>query len=394
MKSFHNLAHFLFAGALASSLVAEDGGISQRLSLPISAESSAVQTLGPDAIVVNRGDLIHTGQFLGTGNEKDGFGLARLFSQLESFCRSRRLGLDHVAKLNLYVDTRRDGITSSIREALAVAWPPGTGPAVTFVHSRLPEGATFGMDAVLVGSGNEESVSIDRDSAVLPSDHDILYVSGRAARTGTLDEATRETMEQLFRVIAEVGSGPRNVVQVKSFLQPMDDWESAKKAIEAAFGEHPVPPIVIVEWTSSFPTEIEMIAAAPRQNNTAETVTYFTPNGDKASPIFSRIARVHSDQVIYFGGIAAASDETPLEETKRAFNRLQEVALAVGSDLRHLAKATYYVSDGDFSKQLNEVRRGLYDPARPPAASKVAVLSTGNGESGLLMDFIAVPVAH
>ena len=104
-------------------------------------------------------------------------------------------------------------------------------------------------DAIIAApaGGGSETLSITPDSATLPAHRDILQVSGRAARSGTLEEATRETMAQLLRVIAEAGSGPSDVVQVKTFLQPMEQWEHAKKAIEEAFGEHPVPPIVIVE---------------------------------------------------------------------------------------------------------------------------------------------------
>ena len=46
---------------------------------------------------------------------------------------------------------------------------------------------------------------------------------------------------------------------------------------------------------------------------------------------------------------------------------------AAGSDLRHLVKATYYVTDEDASRALNELRPKFYDPARPPAASKAAM---------------------
>ena len=85
--------------------------------------------------------------------------------------------------------------------------------------------------------------------------------------------------------------------------------------------------------------------------------------------------------------------EAPVDEVKLAFDDLRRITEAAGGDLRHLAKATYYVSDDPLSSALNEVRPLVYDPQRPPAASKVAVPLIGKEGGGLLMDFIAVPAA-
>jgi len=395
INPLRHLALVLLAGLFTPPLHAEDDGIARRVSLPPLAGASPDPSFGPDAVVVNRGNLVHTRQFLASGTAEDRFGLPGLIAELESLCQSHQLELAQVAKLNLYVDTTQEGVLSAVHEVLADTWSTEAGPALTLIHSGLPGGAMVAADAIIAApaGGGSETLSITPDSATLPAHRDILQVSGRAARSGTLEEATRETMAQLLRVIAEAGSGPSDVVQVKTFLQPMEQWEHAKKAIEEAFGEHPVPPIVIVEWTSSLPTEIEMIAATPNRAETTETVTFFTPEGDKPSPVFSRVARVHADQVIFVSGIPTASNETAFEETKRVFARLHDVTTSAGSDLRHLAKATYYVSDDQFSKQLNEVRPHVYDPERPPAASKVEVSSTGNGASKMVMDFIAVPAA-
>ena len=48
-----------------------------------------------------------------------------------------------------------------------------------------------------------------------------------------------------------------------------------------------------------------------------------------------------------------------------------------GSDWKHLAKATYYVTDDEVSKAHNAIRPKYYDPERPPAASKAMVSKTG-----------------
>ena len=62
-----------------------------------------------------------------------------------------------------------------------------------------------------------------------------------------------------------------------------------------------------------------------------------------------------------------------------------------GSDMRHLVKATYYVTDEDASAALNKIRPEFYDPQRAPAASKASVVGTGVPGTSVTLDMIAVP---
>ncbi|MEZ6076555.1 MAG: hypothetical protein R3C56_13120 [Pirellulaceae bacterium] len=54
------------------------------------------------------------------------------------------------------------------------------------------------------------------------------------------------------------------------------------------------------------------------------------------------------------------------------YEQLDSVLEQCGSDFEHLVKATYYVSDGDASEQLNKLRPNYYNCAalrRPPRPS-------------------------
>jgi enamine deaminase RidA (YjgF/YER057c/UK114 family) len=78
-------------------------------------------------------------------------------------------------------------------------------------------------------------------------------------------------------------------------------------------------------------------------------------------------------------------------EVKDQFAQLDRILKLTGSDFKHLAKATYYVSTDSASVSLNKLRPGYYDPQRPPAASKAIVSSVGFKDLGLTIDMIAVP---
>ena len=73
---------------------------------------------------------------------------------------------------------------------------------------------------------------------------------------------------------------------------------------------------------------------------------------------------------------------------------LQRVLQEAGSDIRHLVKATYYVSDTAADERINAIRPTIYDPEHPPAASKLSVRGTGRAGRASTFDMIAVTTAR
>jgi hypothetical protein len=59
-----------------------------------------------------------------------------------------------------------------------------------------------------------------------------------------------------------------------------------------------------------------------------------------------------------------------------------------------MVKATYFVLNDEASKALTQVRGELYDPRRPPAASKAGVADTGFPGRASVVDMIAVPTGR
>ena len=349
----------------------------------------------PGAVRVGRAGLAHTGMLFGAPAGREGSGLSEIVEQLEAIARNYGSTLEDVAKLNLYVAEPSPVLIRRMETEIEQAWPRAACPAVTLIPSPIPgNAATAAADAVIAVAADDNAVTrFSGQAAVMPAGRDILYVSGRAA-SGALAEATKETMNQLFEVLGHVGSSPADVVQVKAFIQPMSQWEAVQREIDRAFRDASSPPVVYVAWTSpSRAIEIELIAAAPGREETEETVSYITPPGDKASPVYSRVARVHAREVIYMGGIVAREAAPPEGEVRSVLDELRRVAEAAGSNLSHLAKATYYVSGRPASQMLNRLRPEYYPPTRPPAASKISVAAIGVADCSLLLDMVAVPAS-
>jgi len=364
--------------------------------------------------------LVHTAQILPkpVTIPLDGIDVLSLqmkscFQELESTLREAGTTLSNVVKLNIYVTADGDG--REVESRLSSFLPRGTRPAFSFVTTPLLQpGARIAFDAVAVTNQNPSEVrrwrrrgdsdlnsptqlltSGQTAGAILPIGPR-LYISGQAeVGDGTLRQATQRTMESLKRTMIHFGIRPADVVQLKAFLRPMSDASTAVAVMEAAFVGSLPPAIVLVEWDSpQAPIEIELIAASPVQPNSKElpSIEFLTPPAMKASPVFARVVRVNHPTTIYLSGLyGTATDPNGGDEVRDLFGTLKRITTENGSDLRHLVKATYYVTTDEVSGHLNTVRPGVYDPERPPAASKAKVRGTGRAGRTITMDLIAVP---
>ncbi|MBI1917127.1 MAG: DUF1080 domain-containing protein [Planctomycetes bacterium] len=366
-------------------------------------------TASSKAVVVGPVCLAHTAQLLPldchgrlVGAKRPDEQAEQVLDNLDTVLGQVRSGFDDLVKLNLYVVNHE--AAAALTRAMARRFPKSARPALSFVTTRLPHrDALLALDAVAVtpltpdpknllrkrgwyGPGGCASVGLLPDGAR-------LYVAGQA-ESGDLPTATRKTLESLKKTLVHLRLTTASVVQVKAFLQPMSDVAVVEKEVEVFFGKGKVPPLVLVEWKSSekTPIEIELIAHAGRSYFSApDVVDYLTPPGMTTSPLFSRVARVHYGPSIYVSGLYAGKAIGAKDEVESIFAALKPILEKAGSDLKHLVKATYYVSTEEASKALNDVRPKFYDPKRPPAASKAMVAGVVRPGRALTMDLIAVP---
>ncbi|HET6575718.1 MAG TPA: hypothetical protein VFG68_19110 [Fimbriiglobus sp.] len=286
----------------------------------------------------------------------------------------RRAGGDpnQVVKLNVVAAT--PGAATAARAAIRDRYSVGRRPPVAVVLGQLPDGASVGVDAVTVGRGKAGP---------------LVYISGQAEKGATPAEAAAKTIASLKTTLDWLGCKPEDAVQAKCFLTPMSAAADVAREFDKAFGVRKVP-LVFVEWESSLPIEIELIAKSPPAKPDAPAIEYLTPPGIKPSPVYARVVRVNRGDLIYTAGLTSPKPGTGEEQVLGVFNELKGILDKTGSDYRHLAKATYYVSTEDASRKLNDLRPKFYDPQRPPAASKAFVPGVGVEGRSIVVDMIAV----
>lgn len=360
------------------------------------------------AVIVQGLPLVHTrqllpldaeGKLVGEGSAEQQ--VTQVLENLKAVLEASGSGLGKLVRLGVYANS--PATVDLLRKQLAGRVDPAARPAISAVVSPLPQaGALVAIDAVAVAVAGGETNTVARtrcdavagddacaDAAVLPPGP-VVYLSGQPSKLPVAEAAT-ESLTTLLGVAEQLKLQPQQVVQLKVFVQPIAAADQVMEQIRRAFPDQLVPPVSFVEWIASAPVEIEMVVHLPPASaGSSEAVEYYTPPGVKPSPTFSRAALVHTPQQIYISGLAAAAPGDGQSQVRDVFEQLKKILDETGSDLRHLVKATYYVSANDAATALDKLRPEYYDPARPPAASKVTVHGVGHADRTLSMDMIAV----
>jgi enamine deaminase RidA (YjgF/YER057c/UK114 family) len=219
---------------------------------------------------------------------------------------------------------------------------------------------------------------------------DIAYLSGHPEGFSLTTLPTTRSMTRLMKTLKQLELAPEHVVQVKVFVNPITSAEDVLREVQAFFPDGLTPPVVFVEWLASLPVEIEMIAQLPPSDESAGPVEYFDPPEFRPSNTFSRVALMRADRQIYIAGLYASKPSRGEPQADLLFGQLDEVLKKTGSDMRHLVKATYYVSDDDAARWVDRTRPKIFDPERPPAASKLMVHGVGQTGRTMTVDMIAV----
>lgn len=374
-----------------------------------------LRAIGPDAprgraaaVVVEQGALVHSAAMFpvdGAGRLQGGADAhaqaAYVLSSLEVALRAAGTTLDQLVRLHVYVANA--SVTPAVDRLLAERFAGAARPAVTIVESRMPRvGVLVAMDAVaattrrppagapvrLAVEGLPSAIGGGAHVAIQP-EGPFVVVSGRAA-SGEFEPAVRGTLEQLRDDLRGVGLGFEHVVQVKSFLGDMARAERLQHIVAGVF-HGTAPPQVVTEWRdSSLPVEIELVATAPGAVAAdGERLSLVEPISSR----FSRVARVFDGRPIFVSGLVGESAD-PVVQVREIFAELRRLLGEAGSDMRHLAKATYYVSDTAADQEINAIRPTTFDAARPPAASKISVQGTGRPGKGTVIDMIAVTTSR
>jgi enamine deaminase RidA (YjgF/YER057c/UK114 family) len=387
--------------ALAGYAAAQDAVEPSIQYLPLDAPAGMSQ-----AVIVQGLPLVHTRQLLPLDREGRLVGegsadqqIEQVLANLEDVLKDSGSGMDKLVRVNVYALST--AIVTSFREHLSKRLGAEVRPVITSVLTPLPHRkALVAVDAVAGAADSGKAVALKRcpsvagneqcaDAAVLPRGG-IAYLSGQPEEADLTASAVARSMSALMKTLGHLKLSPKHVVQVKVFLRPVTSAEEVLRELRTFFPDQIAPPVVFVEWLAAVPVEIEMIAQCPLSGKPAKGVKYFTPPEVRPSNTFSKVALLETERQIYISGLYARQPSRGEPQAIYVFEQLQEILAKTGSDMRHLVKGTYYVSDDDAARWIDRTRPRFYDPTCPPAASKVMVHGVGQADRTVTLDMIAV----
>jgi len=387
MKSLFFLlaATGLVAGGLAAPAAVKPQPVMQRIAR-LDKPGFAASVRVPDV------PLVFTGQvFAAEPGGELAFEAAQALQALEAVLAQAGGGLERVVRLNAYVagSTAVPVVDTLVAERFA-----GTPVAYTLVRTPLTRpGARVAFEAVGQTSLGPRSVEVGAGAAVLPVGGK-LFISGQAEKGTDVASAVKLTMAGLHRSLAHLGLQKSEVVQIRAFVAPFADHAAAAREIAASFAGGPVPPVVLLEWVSELPAEIELVAAAPGLPVTpGENISHSWLPWLVKSPRYCNVAHVApGTPLIFIGAVDGGDQADPRTQMKVIFERLGSALFEAGSSYRNLAKATYYLNDPTARALLGDIRAVYFDPTRPPAASALNVNGLGRTGRAAMLDMVAVPV--
>ncbi len=361
------------------------------------------QKSSSDAVIVKNVPLAHTSQIFSLNKrgklvfkgelQKQ---IGQIFGNLSKALNIADSGLEQIVKLNIYL--KNSSLISEVQTEISRQFKSGKLPAISYVTGDLSHpDALVSIDAIAVSSNSSDKFvkyfqSGSAKVSILPSGQ-VVYVSGQAAK-GNLAQATLNTLKQLEETLHFLGLEKKDIVQIKSFINPISDLSIVQDVMAEFFKGGTIPPLVNVEWLSKDPViEIELIASSNRTlSKSNEQIDIITPKGMVHSPVYSKVTRLNYGSKVYVSGLYGNTERGIKSELSDIFDFLDLIMKQSGSDLKHLLKATYYVSNDLHSAALNEIRPKYYDPKRPPAASKAMVKDVGLIKAGVSMDMIGVVI--
>lgn len=300
--------------------------------------------------------------------------------------------LSTIARLNAYV--AHDDDWPAVLAVVASRFKD-TPVSLTWVTTSFVEpGARVAFDAVAsVATGPDKVVVTPAGGAVLPAGAKV-FLSGLIERGDDMAASVQKTMDGLDAMLRHLDLSSADVVQVKVFLQPLAAREQVQQAIAARFASGAVPPVVWVEWTQPLHVEIEMVASAVAlRAQPTEGLTFPAIPGRPSTGRYSHVAVVAAGTpLIFLGGLSPAEGLAPRAQWRDVFATLGGTLFDAGSSFRQLVKATYYTSDPEARRVLNEIRPVYYDPQRPPSASAISVRGVAQPGRAVHLDLIAVPL--
>ena len=226
----------------------------------------------------------------------------------------------------------------------------------------------------------------------------LIYVSGTLAQdekgnlvgAGDVSAQTRHVLDRIRHVLVASGSSIEQVVAVTVYLKRAEDFQVMNDAYRTYWPKDPpTRTTVIADLLLGADVEISMIAVP----NGAERSVIHPEAWVKSPNPYSYAIR--TGDTVFLSGIVPRNgrDNSPVVgditvQAKTVMDNAGELLKAAGLDYSNIVSARVYLPDASVFQQMNEVYRGYFTSAPPPARATVKAGLAGS-QYRVEMTFVA-----
>ena len=226
----------------------------------------------------------------------------------------------------------------------------------------------------------------------------LIYVSGTLAQNdegvlvgkGDTAEQTRRIIERMRGTLVKAGSSLEQVVAVTVYLKRAGDFQTMNEAYRTFWAKDPpTRTTVITDLLLEADVEISMIAVP----NGAERTVIHPAAWAKSPNPYSYAIR--TGDTLFLSGIVPRNgrDNSTVTgdiavQTRAVMANAGELLEAAGMNYSSIVSARVYLPDTAGFQQMNEVYRGFFTAAPPPARATVKAALAGP-QYGVEMTFVA-----
>jgi reactive intermediate/imine deaminase len=225
----------------------------------------------------------------------------------------------------------------------------------------------------------------------------LVYVSGMLAQDekgafvgGDVTAQTKHILERMRGLLAAAGSSLDEAVAVNVYLKSAGDFQTMNEVYKTFWPKDPpTRTTVVTGLLLGADVEISMVAA---RKGTGRTVIH--PESWARSPNPYSYA-IKTGDTVFLSGLVPRNlrDNSNVTgdvrvQTKAVMDNAGELLKAAGLDFSNVVSARVYLPDGADFQQMNEVYRGYFTAAPPPARATVKAALTGS-QYKVEMTFVA-----
>ncbi|HJR61412.1 MAG TPA: Rid family hydrolase [Vicinamibacterales bacterium] len=226
----------------------------------------------------------------------------------------------------------------------------------------------------------------------------LIYVSGTLAQDdkgalvapGDAAAQTRRIVERMRGILSAAGSSLEQVVSVTVYLKRAGDFQAMNEAYRTFWPKDPpTRTTVITSLLLDADVEISMIAVP----NGAERAVLHPASWVKSPNPYSYAIR--TGDTVFLSGLVPRNgrDNSTVTgditvQTRAVMDNAGELLKAAGMTYANIVSARVYLPDASGFQQMNEVYRGYFTSAPPPARATVKAGLAGS-QYGVEMTFVA-----